>query len=470
MNSNTNAGFQELVTLWDSERRRAASSSKALRFIIIYGFAILPLLTTFQIWRAFRADDYLAVFFLSLSAAPVIWALVIFWRKWQLVKNGLLVTSEMKGAPEEIYDGIWALIDKEAEAVGMARERVRIFVRTDRYDVNLGIVESKNKKEIKIYVSLGFCKVIFSNPCQARAMLLHEIGHVLNGDSRLWGLVSVYYQVYIRVLLPPLLILAAVFFILGLIGLSNIAFAMDKLKEDRLMVEREIEEIKSKLSWEYEMALFSEEMKVSREFWAKRGELENAAMEIRFSLASLVMTPVGIMFIYRSVKAARRRSERLADLVVSLFGDGAGLAAAVNQFENPVINHSPLGFLTQFHPCGSERVIQIEKDMELIHENEKNSPRLKKLRSDNRKTGAYRRVKFAFIVGGIFALVPSVMIFASDAGDDRLEAVYMTGAFFMIVSFMALMFHLVGSLLAKLFTRKDAVSFPVPVKNIPASL
>lgn len=90
--------------------------------------------------------------------------------------------------------GLWRVIDELTVAMGLGSDRIAVHVSTRNGSFGPSIVELHPDipRNVMLVVPLGWFKVLRATPDVARAMLAHELGHVLNKDSNRWLLAKTY--------------------------------------------------------------------------------------------------------------------------------------------------------------------------------------------------------------------------------------------------------------------------------------
>ncbi len=193
---------------------------------------------------------------------------------------------------------LWAMVAELAGRMSIDPRGVRLWLARRGEGEGPSVVETGGR--VQVVVPLAFLSLAARCPGVARAMLLHEFGHVRQADTQLWALSSAFAPVYRRVLLPTM----------ALGSLVNL-HAAQRLTES---------------------------------------ELISAAVE---SFAPLILS----LLFYRGILIARRRAEAGADLAALMYCGADDLIAALRSSGSP----RGCGLMFGLHPSVQRRIEAIRK-------------------------------------------------------------------------------------------------------------
>lgn len=460
MNTTQSIGFEKLSDCWSYSRKKSRSISWALRILLSYGLIVPLLFSAYRGWRSFTVGDYLTFGWIVLFSIPLIWACIVFWSRWMRIQKGHVNSESVVEVSRQLSEQVWNLVRPEAQRLKIDKERFRVFVKKDRFDVNIGVFETDGI--VSLFISLGFTKLLSADAKSAKSMILHEFGHVLNKDSKLWTLVNIFYSVHLKILLPAYLVVMAISISMGAFSLYRIHTTRQTLESD-YKKDNEIIEIRKEKenAASSDFSAWTDGHQVGQEYERMKSELGRAKQNIFMGLAPFAIAPILIGFLYLSIKSARRLSERLADMAVFLLNSGTALRDAIATYGTEIKKSNLKGFLVMFHPPLPERLKQLDQFQEILNASSENAPALRQLRRTERLTQFFRWIKFSAFIGAIFAIFPTIMLLTDEGYDDLFERIAVCFCIFLGVFLISLVSYVVIQTLTNLVNRgKSRDPFP----------
>lgn len=280
-------------------------------FTLVYGVLIVLLRIDSGDWDFLHARIFLwANFFiyLYLFAYMIGGALLIKTLAQQKENATQFFIKEGKLFP--MSDDAWLneMLDEICSVTGLNRNAFAVYT-----NISMSVsasVEEENGKYILV-VPLGFVHFSEVDPASARAILYHEVGHILQNDTKLFRYTFTFSEIYRKIMVPYILIN------IGLALVSVVKF----------------------LGSDYES---------ESQIWIWLGMIASIIVNL-YMLDRYVRN-------YKGIIAARKNSELLADAASVLFGEsGNDLKKIFEQQNNVAVNVND-----KIHPAGSDRAANVD--------------------------------------------------------------------------------------------------------------
>jgi Zn-dependent protease with chaperone function len=177
-----------LLQHWQEEKRIASHFSRIMRT---------------RIWLSFGVPLFYALFSPHLEAALAVFAVLaagwIVRREFVSLRRRVLgeFTQQLDrtDAPE-----LWGILDQLQDQMGIQAAEVSVIVSTRNYGDSPSVIDVEGRP--RLVVPLGFFKMLGRAPGAAKAMLAHELAHVVQHDTKLWLLATAYLKGLKLIFLP----------------------------------------------------------------------------------------------------------------------------------------------------------------------------------------------------------------------------------------------------------------------------
>ncbi|HEY9421358.1 MAG TPA: hypothetical protein VIW92_08090, partial [Thermoanaerobaculia bacterium] len=149
----------------------------------------------------FGARKQMVEFSLSAVAMAVFAvACTMFARRWSARNRPLTEGGQIIQAPEPVRREVDELLEPVAVRMNFDLTKLDLYLGKRMFAAIPSIVEIYGR--LHLVLPLGFLKVIRERPDIARAMLVHELGHADQKDTKLWALANAYWAVAMRTFMP----------------------------------------------------------------------------------------------------------------------------------------------------------------------------------------------------------------------------------------------------------------------------
>jgi Zn-dependent protease with chaperone function len=347
-------------------------NSKVGKLLIYLSLIVAPLFSAYAVITSlskpiFESVGAVADFVLAIA---FLWLFTVRWRRFM---RPFAQDSTLAPAPEGIKASITDLLRDASEKMGVDLPHLVVYISKSDLGGSPSVVQKS--EEIALVLPLGFLKILSIEPNLARSVLVHEIAHIEQDDTRLWSLSSIYWSVFARFNFPILFI---VLLILGT-GVARAYMFNQKLETDiasykndaikavDLSFDQKLQEIKkapdSMDRFTSEQTLEIEKMSAELDVGMKLDQ-EERKQEHDLIMPTALFVGVALrlgmlLLVFSAIRSLRRLSERMADLAAVLYSDGATLISALERFGGKGKRH-PFGL----HPSTRWRITLIKRALE----------------------------------------------------------------------------------------------------------
>jgi Zn-dependent protease with chaperone function len=182
---------------WTQGKRVLRTFSKLVKFEIILAFAALPLAAAYRAFESTKNGTELDAFaFGSLAFALLIcfWQIRAYHLSMRRKAEDRTVISKLPSLEDSKLFQVQEMVAELVSAMAISKP-VSAVLNIRDFTTCASVVESK--KMVCIVIPLGFLKLFHNDSGAAKAILAHELAHVVQDDSKLWRRIDSWWEPYI---------------------------------------------------------------------------------------------------------------------------------------------------------------------------------------------------------------------------------------------------------------------------------
>lgn len=291
---------------WEKRRKSARRFSRVVKTRIVIGVIFSPILTMFVVFQEKLTAISISV--LVASLAVFVAAVAMMRNRYATSYTKSVGDGASRVLARDALPALTGMLDALSEKMQIGKDKIEVVLQGRRYDTSPSVYA--DEEVARLYLPLGFVKLLRSAPNQAEAILAHELSHVVQKDTYLWLLAESWLFAAKKLLLPVNIIVAIVVIALQFYAVQTIPYGY---------------------------------------------EVDGNAFAVEI-VRALIPVAVILAFSY-SIRQLRRRSENIADLGACAFASKQGLIDALSSHTNSAGG----GWLFSTHESTADRIRFIEK-------------------------------------------------------------------------------------------------------------